>query len=318
MQRSKPRLRRVAILAATAAMALMVQPVPSLADTGSTVPAATQQDRLVRSSDGTVLAVYEWGDPARPTIILIHGYLQSYLSFERQIGPLSRKFHVVALDLRGHGGSDKPLEAAAYREAWRWADDIHAVIAATTNARARPVLLGWSMGGRVIGDYLQKYGQDGLSGVIFVDAGLKRGRGMAGTANAGLITDALSPALDKSIAATRAFLQACFNVQPSAAEFEKMMAYNMVVPPVVRTYLAGRSLDFDETLAGLTRPTLVIQGEKDALVAVASAQYTAHQVPGARLLIYPNVGHSPFWEAADRFNSDVAGFVTAISSGEPQ
>ena len=301
-----------ALSGACAVAAAPVPPTVILADLDS---APVQTDRLVRSTDGVVLAVHEWGDPSRPTIVLVHGYLQSYLSFARQFGPLSHEFHVVAFDLRGHGGSDKPLSAASYREAWRWADDINAVLRATAGgSRVKPVLVGWSMGGRVILDYVQKFKDTAVGGFVFVDSGLKRGPGMASAANAGLISDLEGSDLGASIGATRAFLRHCFEHQPDPGAFETMIAYNMVVPPLVRTYLAGRPLDFDATLAALRRPTLVIQGEKDALITPAAARYTAHQVPGARLLVYPGVGHSSFWEASERFNADLAAFVRRVAA----
>lgn len=309
MKRSLYRLASL-LLRATGSALLAGSLLGATPATSQTLATTDQHDFLVRSTDGTVLAVHEWGDRAKPTIILIHGYLQSYLAWQRQFAPLAHHFHVVAFDLRGHGGSDKPLVAEAYREAWRWADDVAAVIRAS--GATRPVLVGWSMGGRVILDYVQRYGQDNVGAFAFVDSGLKRAPGMASTANGKLITELQSANLADSIDATRAFLQGCFFAQPDPAAFDEMMAYNMVVPPIVRTYLTGRPLDFDGTLGGLSRPTLVIQGEKDALVTVAAAQYTVHQVPGAALVIYPGVGHSSFYEAADRFNSDLMRFVDSL------
>ena len=291
-------MRRV--VAAVIALWLVFAPAGALA----------RADQLVRSTDGTVLAVHEWGDRARPTLILLHGFLQSHLAWERQFAPLSREFHVVAFDLRGHGASDKPVDAASYRDSWRWADDVAAVVRATSSRR--PVLVGWSMGGRVILDYIEKYGQADIGGIVFVDAGLSRAAGMSAPANARLVAGLGATDLGEEIASTTAFLHACFQVQPTPEEFGRMLAYNMVVPPNVRTFLMGRPLDFDRALAAITAPTLVIQGERDALIPIEAARYTARQVPGAQLLVYPAVGHSSFYEAADRFNADLARFAKKV------
>src|SRR5215213_3514888 len=97
----------------------------------------------------------------------------------------------------------------------------------------RPVLVGWSYGGRVISDYLRIHGLDRVAAINFVAAltktadssfygpGIKHREGM------------LSDDLTTNIAATRAFLRACFEKQPSADEFETMLAYNMVIPAQV-------------------------------------------------------------------------------------
>ena len=63
------------------------------------------------------LLVAEVGDPAKPGILFIHGFAQSYLSFGRQFdSDLAKTYHLVAFDLRGHGGSSKPDRADAYKD----------------------------------------------------------------------------------------------------------------------------------------------------------------------------------------------------------
>src|SRR5262249_56666581 len=112
----------------------------------------TPQRSDVRAPDGTRLAAYEWGNPAGPEVVLIHGFAQCHLCFLPQIESLAPHFRVVAFDQRGHGESEQPADPAAYRGSRIWADDIAAVIAA--KGLRRPVLVGWSMGGRVIRQYL--------------------------------------------------------------------------------------------------------------------------------------------------------------------
>ena len=70
---------------------------------------------------------------------------------------LAEEFRVVALDLRGHGMSDRPLDADQYQDARLWAADIAAVIDQLN--LERPTLVGWSYGGFVICDYLRAYGE---------------------------------------------------------------------------------------------------------------------------------------------------------------
>ncbi len=50
----------------------------------------------------------EAGDRAAPTVVLLHGWPQHWLSWRHQIADLSTDHHVVAVDLRGHGWSDAP------------------------------------------------------------------------------------------------------------------------------------------------------------------------------------------------------------------
>ena len=108
----------------------------------ATLPHAPVFER-VTTPDGVAVSVGEWGNPAGPEILLIHGQAQSVLSFKRQTdSALAREFRIVAYDLRGHGASDKPIDPTFYQDGKRWADEVHAVISAKRLRQAG----GWSAG----------------------------------------------------------------------------------------------------------------------------------------------------------------------------
>ena len=90
--------------------------------------------------------------PAGLPILLIHGWSQSLLCWTKQYeGELQDQFRLVAVDLRGHGMSEMPLEAEQYVDSDKWADDVAAIIDQLT--LDKPILVGWSYGGFVISDY---------------------------------------------------------------------------------------------------------------------------------------------------------------------
>jgi pimeloyl-ACP methyl ester carboxylesterase len=77
--------------------------------------------KMVPGAGGVPLNTVEAGDKTKPGILLIHGFGQSQNSFQAQLESveLTRDFHLVAFDLRGHGASGKPSEAKDYgSEAW--------------------------------------------------------------------------------------------------------------------------------------------------------------------------------------------------------
>ena len=121
-----------------------------------------------RTPDGVSIAVQDWGNPAGPQILFIHGFSQASLSWARQTNSeLAKEFHIVTYDLRGHGNSDKPLEPEKYKESKGWADEVKAVM--ETAKLKRPVLVGWSYGVHVIADYLRIHGVAHLAGLNYVD-----------------------------------------------------------------------------------------------------------------------------------------------------
>ncbi len=124
---------------------------------------------VAKTSDGLNLSVQTYGDVGNNEILFIHGLGQSRLSWSKQTSSSrTEHYRVVTFDLRGHGNSDKPDHAAAYASGEQWADDLHAVM--ETAGLRRPTLVGWSLGGFIIGLYLAKYGRERTAGINLVDA----------------------------------------------------------------------------------------------------------------------------------------------------
>jgi pimeloyl-ACP methyl ester carboxylesterase len=266
---------------------------------------------VARTPDGVSIAVQDWGNPAGPEILFIHGFSQASMSWTRQTSSgLAKEFHIVTYDLRGHGNSDKPLEPEKYKESKGWADEVKAVMKAAK--LKRPVLVGWSDGGGVIADYLKVYGARSLAGLNFVDTVTKSDPSYFGE---GLKVQPLmfSEDLATKIAATRQFLRNCFERQPSQDDFETMLAFNMMVPPKVCANMGGRTWNFDDILAALKLPVLVTHGAADRIALDAAAKYTAAKISGAKLSRYDGIGHAPFWEDTARFNAELAAFVRAAN-----
>jgi non-heme chloroperoxidase len=265
----------------------------------------------VKTPDGLTISAQEWGNPAGPEILFIHGFSQSHLSWIRQVdSDLAKEFRIMTYDLRGHGNSDKPLDAARYRDSKAWGDEVQAVIDAA--GLKRPVLVGWSYAGRVISDYLSTHGAGQIAGINFVDAPIKVDPALIGD-NLKNLPLMASEDLLTNITATRTFLHGCFSKQPTADDYETMLAFNMMVLPKVRAGLSGRPLDATEMMSKLKLPVLVTHGAEDRNARLGAGQYTASVIPGAKLSVYDGIGHSPFYEDAPRFNSELAAFVRAAA-----
>lgn len=267
-------------------------------------------DRVV-TPDGVSISVSEWGNPAGPEILFIHGQAQSVLSFSRQTGSeLARDFRIVAYDLRGHGLSDKPADPAFYRDDKRWADEMHAVI--TAKRLRKPVAVGWSMGGRVLRAYLMHYGDGGLSGINFLSTRPIEDPSVIGPASKAYHAEAPRD-LAGVIATNVAFLRACYARQPDERDFIAAVAFNFMVTPEIRDGIGGWSTDpalVRKAFAAITVPTLVTHGARDALILPLAAEMTAAAIKGATLSLYDDCGHAPFYEDAARYNRELAAFVS--------
>jgi pimeloyl-ACP methyl ester carboxylesterase len=113
----------------------------------------------VRDAD---IVCRSWGEPGRPGLVLVHGGAAHARWWDHVAPLLAVTHHVVALDLSGHGDSDR-REAYSLRD---WAAEVMAV--AADSFTAPPVVIGHSMGGMVALAAATWHGRD-LTGVIVID-----------------------------------------------------------------------------------------------------------------------------------------------------
>jgi non-heme chloroperoxidase len=292
---------------------LLTSVVPQASAQGTREETGGAVRSQVRTPDGVQLAVYEHGPAGAQSIVFIHAFSQGSHTWEAQVEALSRDFHVVTYDMRGHGASDRPLDPAQYTDVERWADELAAVLQAT-NAR-NPVLVGWSYGGYVISDYVRKYGQDQLGGLVFVGSNTKNGtdQAMAFLADEvlAIFGDVLSPEPLAGIDGTAALVT--LFTTPGSREWTRAFGSAMTVPAVIRLAMFSRVLDNDDVLAQIRVPTLVVHGTADRVVRFSAGEHTAATVRGATLLGYEGAGHAPHIDEAGRFNRDVGEFVRSVA-----
>ncbi|MEV5649590.1 SDR family oxidoreductase [Nocardia sp. NPDC052254] len=82
-------------------------------------------EHFVRNGEFDI-AVYEYGDPSAPTLLLVHGWPDDHHLWDRVIPLLTDHFHVVAYDTRGHGRSTRTSRTEDYGLD-RFASDFYAV-----------------------------------------------------------------------------------------------------------------------------------------------------------------------------------------------
>ncbi len=118
--------------------------------------------------DGAGINYLAWGDRAAPPMVLVHGGA-AHARWWEAIAPLLQHHHrVLAIDLSGHGDSDRrPVYSAD-----RWAEEVLAV-ASDGGSGEPPVVIGHSMGGFVTVVAAARYGPQ-LDGAMVLDAPIRR------------------------------------------------------------------------------------------------------------------------------------------------
>ncbi len=272
------------------------------------------QTYSVVGGGGVRLNVVETGNPSGQAILLIHGFSGSRLVWMKQLeSDLPNDFRLVAMDIRGHGLSDKPRDA--YGDARLWADDIQAVIG--TLGLDQPILSGWSYGGVIIADYVRVHGEERIGGLHLVGACTKLGDPLmrfAGPQFGAVVPGMFSNDVEVMIDTLPRFLRLLVNTELSPTDLSFFLGICAMVPPYVRQGLFSRTVDNDDLLPTIRKPVLITHGEADIVLLPEMAQHHAAKMPHAQLSWFPNAGHTPHWEDPQRFNIALREFAERVAA----
>ncbi len=263
---------------------------------------------------GTRLHVVDAGDPGGPSILFLHGCSQSWLTWDRQLrSDLARRFRIVAMDLRGHGSSERPRDG--YDDSRLWADDVDAVIRELK--LDQPILCGWSYGPLVILDYIRHYGQERIGGIHLVGAVTKLGSEAAAAVLSpellALLPGLFSSDVGESVHGVESLLRLCFAREPESSDLYTMLGFGVSVPPLVRQALLTRVVENDDLLPTIVKPVLITHGAKDAVVRPEAVAQHRARLPHAEIDIMADAGHAAFWDEAARFNRRLGAFRLATA-----
>ena len=272
------------------------------------------QHHTITGGGGTRLHVVETGDPRGPSILFLHGCSQSWLTWDRQLrSELANRYRLVAMDLRGHGSSERPRDG--YDDSRLWAADVDAAIRELD--LDRPVLCGWSYGPLVILDYIRHYGQERLGGIHIVGGITRLGSEAAAAVISAeflaILPGLFSNDLGEGVRGLESLLHLCFRHEPEASDLYTMLGFGVSVPPFVRQALLTRVVDNDDLLPAIVTPVLITHGAVDAVVGQQVVAQHKAGMPHAQIDIMPDAGHAAFWDDAAQFNRRLGVFREEVS-----
>jgi pimeloyl-ACP methyl ester carboxylesterase len=270
------------------------------------------RSHIIAGGGGVKLHVAETGKLSGRPILFIHGFSQSRLAWTRQLdSALADEFRLLAMDLRGHGLSEKPREG--YTDAKLWADDVHAVIRRLE--LDRPVLCGWSYGPLVILDYIRHYGEDAIAGAVFVGGVTKLGSEEATSVLTpeflALVPGFFSTEAEESVRALDTLISLCFAPELSYEDRHLMLGCSVSVPPYVRQGMFSRAFDNDDLLPTLGKPVLAAHATRDAVVSPAVIERQLARIPRRQVRMFDS-GHACFWDSAPAFNQCLQDFAGSL------
>jgi pimeloyl-ACP methyl ester carboxylesterase len=302
-----------AVLAALALVAARHDRLPAqagewLAGSGLEVRHATVDGhrlRFVRSGAG-------------PPVVLVHGFASSLYTWKDVLPDLTERHEVVALDLPGFGGSDRPPDLGF--------EELPAAVVGLMDGLGLPraALVGNSMGGGVVAVVAAER-PERVSALVLIDA-------------AGFdLEPGDQPAMVRLMVSPLGSLAATLPVRRLAVETALRQVFHddrLVTDERIAEYMSGtfrpgtfeamrslgRSLDgrtavVEERLARIEAPTLVLWGREDRWVPLAHADRFVAAIPNAEKNVLDACGHMPQEERPAAVGDLLLRFLEARSEG---
>ena len=245
-------------------------------------------------------------------LILLHGFTSSTYSWKDVFEPLSEKFRVIAVDLKGFGFSGKPDGDYTRR-----GQSVLVTHLLDTLHIDRAWLCGSSMGGEVAVN-LALLNPNRVMGLILIDSS---GIPVSGSGSLapryllvpviGRVLTAFAMTSDKLV---REGLSKSF-YDPSKITEERVAAYYLPLKTrdgqraALRARVQTGAYPFEQDLHKITAPTLIMWGAEDRLIPIEAGRKFNQLIPGSKMVVIEKCGHLAAEEVPERVVQEIRNFV---------
>lgn len=282
-------------MAVCLALSLCLPPAAARADEPQwmTLPPTPTLPAAVQSGYAPVNGIKIWyatfGPAKGEPVILLHGGLANSNYWGNQVRALAGQYRVIVMDSRGHGRSTSDAEPYGYD---LMASDVIGLMDFLHIPKA--AIVGWS-DGAIIGLDIALHHKERLT-KLFAFAANSDPSGVADIAS--------SPVFNAFIARAE-------------KEYEKLSP----TPTEYKSFLAQIEKMWDsqphwtaDDLKTITTPTWIVDADHDEAIKRENTEFMAANIPGAGLLLQPEVSHFSFLQDPDQFSADVLHFLKHVKT----
>ena len=233
-------------------------------------------------------------------VLLSHGYSATRRMWRGQHAALGDRYRVVSWDMRGHGQTESPGDPAQYSHALTVAD-MKALLDHLGIERA--VIGGLSLGGTMSLEFYLAHPRM-VDALVICDSG-------PGYRNAEAREKWNERARARAVELETHGLQA---LSGRSREMQEAMGHHASAQGLAhaaRGMLAQKDSRVIDALSSIAVPTLVIVGDRDEPF-IAPCEYMAKKIPGARLAVIRDAGHSSNLDQPEAFNRVFVEFLDAL------
>ncbi len=278
---------------------------------------ANSASQFIDVGGGLLVHARDEGKGDGPILVLLHGSNASLQTWEPWVKQLETKYRVISLDQIGHGLTG-PNPSDDYSTA-AFVDTLDRALAKIGVEHF--ALAGNSMGGAVAWNYALVHPEK-VNALILVDSGgapevktksLPIGFRIAMMPGVNRIAEVITPRFLVNRSLQQSLSNQSVINDRMIDRYWELLLYPGNRRATVLRFTAKRTPTDPAALGKLAMPVLILWGEEDKLIPVASAHWFAKAMPKAKLIIYPGIGHAPMEEAADQSAGDVDAFLSALA-----
>ena len=234
-----------------------------------------------------------------PTLVLLHGFGENKDNWNKFVTTLNNKYHVIVPDLAGHGESTSSLNLNYSLE--EHAKRLKTFLSSKNIKKFH--LMGNSMGGGVALMYTSMYSSDVktltlMNAIGVVKTKSKMMKYIERTNDNPFFNICTMDAYEK-------LLDYALQKRPNIPDFiKKELMLQKCANAKIDKYMFKSLLqnidNLREVSAGITRPTLIIWGDKDKILHVDNAKLFHKYIQNSKLVILKGIGHMPMLESANK------------------
>jgi pimeloyl-ACP methyl ester carboxylesterase len=260
--------------------------------------------------NGQTLAYVSLGDEHGPPVVLIHGYTDSSRDWVPLAPYLPSSWHLILVDIRGHGASSKP-ECCYTR--LDFAYDIKLLLDALHLPRAD--IIGHSLGSIIAQTFAEYWPERTRRLILISSTGRLWSQAAPQPAWATQIRQLKEPVDPDS----PFMVEWWSSPTPVDADFLRRQRRDAAAIPL-RVWIAVldeglTGAELLQTLPRITAPTLLLWGSKDPLIPEDARQSLRQGLPKAQVKVLQGLGHNPFWEQPQVCADVIKAFLTAAPPG---
>lgn len=266
----------------------------------------TREVKSAQLSSGLRLPYVEQGEPSGIPVVMLHGYTDSWRSFERLLPHLPTSIRTFAVTQRGHGDADRP--ASGYR-----LEDFTADVASFMDAVGlqAAVIFGDSSASYTAQRCAIDHPQRTL-GLVLVSA-VRSFRDISGISKLSDAVSALRDPIDPVF--VREFQETTLFHPVPPAFLETVISESCKVPARVWNAVLRGLLEADPPteVATITAPTVILWGDRDEYCPRSDQEALAAAIPGSQFVTYEETGHAVHWEQPERVAADVVTLAERVA-----